>query len=397
MIKFSIHTKKTKGLNEMNKKEISEIRKLFTPDNSVITRICGCYVDGEKEIKCKTKEAFHSLSEDEAFKYFEIFKRSLSGTLGKNLLNLDFPLDQEMESGTQDFLLKLRNDKLEDDTLLDEFYNKVIDNYEYPSNYYIILIHAIYDIPGKSSDGDRMFDASDEVYDYILCSICPVNLNKSGLSYHANEGRIGECIRDWVVSPPAKSFLFPVFNERQTDIHSLLYYSKNPQELQLGFIENVFGATEPMSAESQKEAFHSIITETLGDECNYDVVKNIHENLNEMIEENKAEPEPLVIAKNELRHILEESGVPNEKMEIFEETYNSTAGDKTSLLASNIAEMQKFNIQTPDVIIKVNPDRTDLVQTKIIDGRQCLVIAVDDHIEVNGVSVRTMKSQNNTY
>ncbi len=160
----------------MNKKEISEIRKLFTPESSVITRICGCYIDGEKEIKCKTKEAFHSLSEEEAFKYFEIFKHSMSGTLGKNLLNLEFPLEQEMEGGTQEFLLKLRNSKLEDDGLLDEFYNKIIENYEYPSNYYVTLIHAVYDVPGKSTAGDEMFDASDEVYDYMLCSICPVNL-----------------------------------------------------------------------------------------------------------------------------------------------------------------------------------------------------------------------------
>ena len=377
----------------MNKKEISEIRKLFTPESSVITRICGCYIDGEKEIKCKTKEAFHSLSEEEAFKYFEIFKHSMSGTLGKNLLNLEFPLEQEMEGGTQEFLLKLRNSKLEDDGLLDEFYNKIIENYEYPANYYVTLIHAVYDVPGKSTAGDEMFDASDEVYDYMLCSICPVNLDKSGLSYHADDGRIGERTRDWLVAPPAKAFLFPAFNDRAADIHSLLYYSKNPEELQPGLIENVFGASEPMSADNQKETFHTIITETLGDECHYEVVKNIHETLNEMIEENKDEPEPLVITKNEIRHILEESGVPNEQMESFEKTYDSTAGVNTSMLASNIAEIKKFNIQTPDVIIKVNPDRTDLVQTRIIDGRQCLVIAVDDHIEVNGVNVRTIREQ----
>lgn len=32
----------------MTKQEISEIKKLFTPKNCSITRICGCYVDGEK-------------------------------------------------------------------------------------------------------------------------------------------------------------------------------------------------------------------------------------------------------------------------------------------------------------------------------------------------------------
>ena len=380
----------------MNKKEISEIKKLFTPDSSVITRICGCYVDGEKQIKCQTKEAFHSLSEEEAFKYFEIFKRSMSGTLGKNLLNLDFPLEQEKEGGTQEFLFRLRNSRLEDDALLDEFFNKIIEHYEYVSNYYIIIIHALYDIPGKSTDGSEMFDASDEVFDYMLCSICPVNLDKSGLSYNANDGRIGERSRDWLVAQPAKAFLFPSFNDRRTDIHSVLYYSKNPEELSPSFIENVLGAAEPMTADSQKENFQTVITETLGEECSYEDIKNIHEALNEMIEEHKDQPEPLEISKREVRKILEESGVANEQMALFDESYDTTIGEHVPVLAMNIAETKKFSIQTPDVIIKVNPDRTDLIQTKVIDGRECLVIAVDDHIQVNGLNVRTIKKEGTT-
>ena len=77
----------------MNKKEISEIKKQFSPNNCAITRICGCYVDGEKNKKTELKEAFLSLSEEEMFKYFEIFKKTLSGTIGKNLINMEFPLE----------------------------------------------------------------------------------------------------------------------------------------------------------------------------------------------------------------------------------------------------------------------------------------------------------------
>ncbi len=371
----------------MNKKEILEIKKQLTPDEAVITRICSCYGTGEKQMICKNKEDFHNLSDPETVQYFKLFKKSLSGTSGKNLLHLEFPPEQEKEGGTQEFFLNLRNSRLDDDDLLDEFYSMIIEFYESASNYYIILLHGVYDIPGRASAGDEMFDTSDEVYDYILCCICPVKLDKSGLSYHADDGRIGERTRDWLVAAPAKAFLFPAFNDRTADIHSLLYYSKHPEKLQPGLIENVFGISKPMSADNQKETFHTIITETLGEECCYEVVKNIHETLNEMIEENKDEPEPLVITKNEIRQILEESGVPNEQMEAFEQTYDSTAGVNTSMLASNIAEVKKFNIQTPDVSIKVNPDRTDLVQIRMIDGRQCLVIAVDDHLEVNHIPV----------
>ena len=187
----------------MNKKEVLEIRKQFTPENCTITRICGCYVDHEKEKKMEMKKAFLSMPEEEAFKYFDIFRHTLSGTVGKNLMTMEFPLDQELEGGAQELLLRLRDTKLTDDLLLEEFYDKVIENYEFAENYYIILIHAAYDVPGKSSDNMEMFDASDTVYEHIMCSICPVKLTKAGLTYNAEKNNIEDRIRDWFVEMPA--------------------------------------------------------------------------------------------------------------------------------------------------------------------------------------------------
>ena len=375
----------------MNKKEVLEIRKQFSPRNCAITRICGCYVDHEKNKKMESKDAFLSLPEEEAFKYFDIFKKTLSGTIGKNMLNMEFPLDAEMPGGTQEFLLKLRDSKLEDDMLLEEFYDKVIATYEYAENYYIILIHSMYDIPGKSTDDLEMFDASEDVYEYLLMSICPVSLSKAGLCYNAEDNRIEDRVRDWIEDMPDKGFLFPAFNDRNTDLHSVLYYTKKSEDLQPEMIEQLLGAQMPMSADTQKETFQMIIEDTLGEDGDYETVRNIHETLNDLIEEHKEEPEPLKLDKTDVKKIFEQSGVSAEKMEHFDRNYEENAGEKTSLLASNIAETRKFNIETPDIIIKVNPDRADLVETRIIDGRQCLVIPVDDHIEVNGINVRTMK------
>ena len=375
----------------MNKKEVLEIRKQFTPANCAITRICGCYVDHEKTKRLESKDAFLALPEEEAFKYFDIFKKTLSGTLGKNLLNMEFPLEQEMPGGTQEFLLKLRDSKLDDDMLLEEFYDKVIENYMYDENYYIILIHAMYDVPGKASDGMEMYDASDLVYEYLLCSICPVSLSKAGLSYHAEENRIADRIRDWIVDKPDKGFLFPAFTDRNMDIHGVMYYTKKSGDLQEEIINQVLGAKMPMSADTQKETFQMLIEDTLGEDGDYETVRNIHETLNDLIEEHKEEPEPLALDKVDVKKIFENSGVPAEKMELFEQTYEAAAGEKSSLLAENITETRKFNIETPDVVIKVNPDRADLIETRLIDGRQCIVIPVDDHIEVNGINVRTMK------
>lgn len=375
----------------MNKKEVLEIRKQFTPANCAITRICGCYVDHEKTKRLESKDAFLSLPEEEAFKYFDIFKKTLSGSLGKNLLNMEFPLDQEMPGGTQEFLLKLKNSKLEDDMLLEEFYDKIIENYEYEENYYIILIHAMYDIPGKGTDELEMYDASDEVFEYLICSICPVSLSKAGLCYNAEDNRIEDRIRDWIVDKPDKGFLFPTFTDRSTDIHGVLYYTKKSQDLQPELINQVLGAKMPMSADSQKETFQMIIEDTLGEDGDYETVRNIHETLNEIIEEHKDEPEPVSLDKTDVKKIFENSGVPAEQMEVFEQTFEAAAGEKSILIAENIAETRKFNIETPDVVIKVNPDRADLIETRIIDGRQCIVIPVDDHIELNGINVRTIK------
>lgn len=380
----------------MNKKEVLEIRKQFTPANCAITRIAGCYVDHEKNKKMESKSAFLSLPEEEAFKYFDIFKKTLSGTMGKNILNMEFPIDQEMPGGTQEFLMKLKASKLEDDMLLEEFYDKVIATYEYAENYYIILIHAMYDVPGRSSDNLEMFDASDEVYEYLVCSICPVSLSKAGLSYNAESNCIQDRIRDWVVDMPDKGFLFPAFNDRSTDIHGVLYYTKKSEDLQPELIEQLLGARMPMSANTQKETFQMLIEDTLGEDGDYETIRNIHDTLNDMIEEHKEEQEPLQLDKTDVRKVFEKSGVSSEKMECFDQNYEETAGEKTSLLATNITETKKFQIETPDIVIKVNPERADLIETRVIDGRQCLVIAVDDHIEVNGVNVRTLKRKKST-
>lgn len=380
----------------MNKKEVLEIRKQFTPANCAITRIAGCYVDYEKNKKMESKSAFLSLPEEEAFKYFDIFKKTLSGTMGKNMLNMEFPIDQEMPGGTQEFLMKLKASKLEDDMLLEEFYDKVIATYEYAENYYIILIHAMYDVPGRSSDNMEMFDASDEVYEYLVCSICPVSLSKAGLSYNAESNCIQDRIRDWVVDMPDKGFLFPAFNDRSTDIHGVLYYTKKSEDLQPELIEQLLGARMPMSANTQKETFQMLIEDTLGEDGDYETIRNIHDTLNDMIEEHKEEPEPLQLDKTDVRKVFEKSGVSSEKMECFDQNYEETAGEKTSLLATNITETKKFQIETPDIVIKVNTERADLIETRVIDGRQCLVIAVDDHIEVNGVNVRTLKRKKST-
>lgn len=370
--------------------EILEIRKQFKHENCAITKVSGCYVDGEKTVRTRFTESFLCLPEEETFKYFEIFKKTLSGTIGKNLINMEFPTDSEFEGGTQEFLLRLRDSELKEEVLLEEFYEKVIRMYDYVGNYLILLIYSAYDVPGKTSDKLMMEDASDEVYRYILCSICPVKLSKPGLSYNEETNHIQKRIQDWVVGAPVNGFLFPAFNDRSTDLHNILYYSGDPEELHTDFVDQLLGCRVPMSAGGQKETFQALITETLGEACEYDIIRNIHEKLNEIIEEHKLNeiPEPLTLDKTEVKTLFAECGVEEEKLEVLEKNYDKVAGENTALLAANVANTRVFEVKTPDVVIKVNPDRADLVETKIVDGRKCLVIEINDLVEVNGIVVK---------
>lgn len=374
----------------MNKKEISEIKKLFTNKKCCISRICGCYVDGCKNKITTFREAFLSLPEEEIFKYFSLFRASLSGTLGKNLMNMEFPLETEAEGGTQDFLLRLRDSHLKDDELLELFYNKIIDNYAYGENYLILLTDASYDVPGRSSDGTELDDSSDYVYEHILCTICPVNLSKEGLCYNAGTNSFENRIRDWIVEKPEHAFLFPAFNDRNSDIHAVLYFSRNSETVQSEFIDGVLGCIPPMTFKNQKNTFSEVVTEVLGEECNFETVIKLQENLNAFIDEHKEEPEPAILDKADVKRLLEVSGADNSCINGFDDRYDKTAGSSAGFMAANVAASRTLEVKTPDIIIRVSPDRTDLIETRCIDGTTYLMIEVNDNIEINGITVKPL-------
>ena len=372
----------------MNKKEVSEIKKLFTPAGCAITRICGCYVDAEKEKRTELKEAFLSLPEEEAFKYFTIFRGAMSGTLGKNLINMEFPLHTEAEGGTQEFLLRLRDSELKDDVLLEEFYDKVIDNYDYGENYYIILIHCAYDIPAKSTDGNEMFDASDYVYSFIQCSVCPVKPTKPALGYYVAENEFRTRTADWLVAPPELGFLFPAFDDRSANLYNALYYTRNTAENHPEFVEAVFQTQAPMAADTQKETFQALLADSLGEECDYDVVQAVHDQLCDLVDEHKhsREDEPLTLSKEVFKGMLECCGVTQERVEQFDRTFDDQFGADAGLNPQNLLQRQ-MDIRMPDVTIRISPERSDLVETRVVDGTRYLMIRVDEGVEVNGVNI----------
>jgi len=372
----------------MTRKELSEIKSQYTLEDCGILRLCGCYVDGERNKITQFNENFLNLPEEEKHKYFDIFKKTLSGTPGKNLVDMKFNVDAYADEGARTFLMNLRDSGLKDDRLLNEFYDRIINNYSYVGNYLILLINQVYDIPAVTTDNIEMDDASDEVYSYILCSICHVNLSKPGLGYDEEDNNFHDKKQNHMVDVPDVGFLFPAFNKRSADEDMTLFYTKDVSEFEDGLIDCLLDCAVPLPAKQQKETFTSLVNEALGEEADLEIVKNIHENLEQIIEEKKQEsPAPVMLDKTEMKDLLEKSGVKEEKLENFEEHFEMAAGEHGKLVASNVSSGKKFEVKTPDVVIKINSDKTDIVSTQVIDGRQCLVIQIDERLEVNGISV----------
>ncbi len=372
----------------MTRKELNEIKSQYTLEDCGILRLCGCYVDGERNKITQFNENFLNLPEEEKHKYFDIFKKTLSGTPGKNLVDMKFNVDAYADEGARTFLMNLRDSGLKDDRLLNEFYDRIINNYSYVGNYLIILINQVYDIPAVTTDNIEMDDASDEVYSYILCSICHVNLSKPGLGYDEEDNNFHDKKQNHMVDVPDVGFLFPAFNKRSADEDMTLFYTKDVSEFEDGLIDCLLDCAVPLPAKQQKETFTSLVNEALGEEADLEIVKNIHENLEQIIEEKKQEsPAPVMLDKTEMKDLLEKSGVKEEKLENFEEHFEMAAGEHGKLVASNVSSGKKFEVKTPDVVIKINSDKTDIVSTQVIDGRQCLVIQIDERLEVNGISV----------
>ena len=375
----------------MNKKEIMEIKKRFKKEGCTFTRMCGCYVDGEHNRVTRLGKTFLNLDEEEFFKYLELAKKVLSGTPGNNLLELEFPLSEEEQGGRQQFLLGLRESKLKSEDLLERFYDLVIDHYDYAGNYLILIFHDAYDVPLKTKD-HRSLDESEEIYEYLLCAICPVTLSKPGLGYLEQSNEIGLRLRDWVVGVPDAGFVFPAFTDRSTDIHAALFYTKNAKEPPEGLIEGVLGCSKKMTAAEQKEVFRSFLEDTLGEECSYETVKEIHDNIQEKIIDSGTpsvkgeEPEQIELSKDSICEILNASGVSEEKITQAEQEYDKKIGD-TPLYAQNVIDQRKFEVKTYDVVLHVKPEKASQIKSQIIDGKKCLVIPMDadENVNVNGI------------
>jgi len=402
----------------MNKKDVFEIKSRLKKTGCTFTKMCGCYVNANKEILVNFNETFLNLKDEEFYKYLDVAKKTLSGTMGNNLIELDFPLEEEKAGGKQQFLMGLRESKLKNVGLLETFYQLIIDTYEYAGNYLILAFHDAYDVMTKTTDNSKL-DESEEVYEYLLFAICPVTLTKPGLGYLETENRIGPRNRDWVVGAPENGFIFPAFTDRSADIHSVMFYTKNPKEPHKELMELALGCPAKSTATEQKNTFHTIIKNAIDDtEKSSKVFLDIQESLSQMAEEqtssSDSSKEPVILTNKSVQEILQDSGLSEEITTKIETAYVENFSDEPPVLDHLIdkkvlAENEKRKVEKAlvqqvqklkekleetteavnyDVVLRVKPEKVDQITSQIIDGKKCIIIPMDEneHANVNGVA-----------
>ena len=297
----------------MQRKDLLEIKKRFKKNECTFTRMTGCYVNATKEKVTSFSNVFLNLPDEEYYKYLEIAKKTLSGTIGNQLLELSFPMEEESGAmSKQQFFMGLKASALKDEGLLERFYDLVIDSYDYTGNYLILLFHDAYDVITKTEDNLKL-DESEEVYEYILCSLCPVTLSKPGLGYLEEENKIGVRLRDWIVAPPENGFLFPAFTDRSSDIHSLLYFTKNTKEPHEAFMENGLGCPAKRTSMQQKKAFENVVKQAVGDdEATEEVFLKLQDSLCTMLdrqEEAGNEDTPIELNQDVFHDVITDSDI----------------------------------------------------------------------------------------
>lgn len=396
----------------MNKKEVAEIKRRLKKESCTISKMVGCYVNSSKDKVCTFSESFLSLEDEEFHKYLEIANKTLSGTVGNNLIELEFPIEAEENGAPQQNLMALKKSGLEDENLYNAFFDHIIETYDFVGNYLILLYYDNYDVMVKTSDNMKL-DESEETYEYIICSICPVMLSKPGLGYREDEHRIGARIRDWVVGPTDSGFIFPCFTDRSSDIHSIMMYTKKADDPHKELWEMGLGCASKLTTQEKKNAFTNILTQTIGPdkEDTSDIIVDIQANLNDYIEEKKevvGKDDDIMLDSEVVEEILKDVPISEEKTEKITKNYEEFFKEAlpeaeeildTKVLKNNELRLEKKSLQERvadltsqlkesgvigedgkenDIIVKVNPEKIEQISTTFLDGKKCIIIPVDD-------------------
>ena len=378
----------------MIQKEVSELRRRFRPDKNAISRIYGCYVNTNREIISYLNEPVGLMTQEESEQYLGLLKKAISGTLGKNLVDIVFSTQQVADSEEHRLLMALRQSALKDTAAREAFFQRVIQSLDMGDcNYLILLAHDAYDVPYRGKDDDLQPDASDQVFSYLVCAICPVKDGKPALGFFAGENEFHSCMAKQIIGQPELGFLFPAFDNRSANLYNALYYLRKPEVSHPEFVEAVFRAELPMTSVEQREAFCGALQEALEEDCSVDVVQTVHERLRELVEGHKEAkiPEPLEVSAREIGQFLRDAGISDQRVQQFCQQCDERFGKQSPLRPENLVDCRRFQLKTESASVTVDPAQSYQVEGRILEGRKYLLIPADDGAELNGVPVDIRK------
>ena len=371
----------------MTEKELREIKRRFRPERSNIAKIRGCFVNENKQIIYRISQPMEFSDSAVSEKLLSAMKKVLSGSIGTSLNEISFSTKQVLESAEHKLLMRLRETRLADDDALEELYRGVIESLNLEGNYVILLANDIYDVFAYGKDGEKSESA--EVFSYLICAICPIKNLPEALSFKESDCLFHSLAASGILGSAELGFMFPAFDDRRTNIYGALYYTRSLSENYPAFTERIFAAEPKMPPKAQKAAFSGCLSSSLGDECSYDVVRSVHAQISEMIEAHKEAkiPEPLTLTKATVKTVLENCGIAEDKLEKISEAFDESFGPNAELSPKNIISSGKFELKTPEVSIKVDPEHKDLIKTETINNVKYVMIRVDGGVEVNGINI----------
>ncbi len=372
----------------MTDKELAEIKKRFKPDKGNIAYVHGCYVAATKEIVSKFEVPVNMLSEEQQDWLLKLMKKSISGAVGRNLMNIEFSTEQ-VESGEEYKLLSdIRESELKNEELLDTLYEKIISSFVTDGNYLILLAYDAYDVPSFSKNDEDLMDSTD-IFRYFVCSICPIKITRAALGFSTADNSFRNIGAESAVSAPEIGFMYPCFDDRKTNIYNALFYTRSTKENYAEVVESLFGVTAQMPAAEQKQTFRNVVSDSTSESRNLGFVQSVHNMISDMITEHKEskDPEPLMLDKNDVRRVLTTCGAKDEEMVSFDENFVNGFGEKIEIPPQNIIDPKQFELKNSYVSIKVDPKFSFMVDAKVVDGVKYIMIRADEGVEVNGIGI----------
>lgn len=374
----------------MNRKEVNEIKKNFTDRSGFFTmdRILTGFIDADKNVLYHAVQPCVTMPIEFKEVCDMTLIKVLSTQVGKKFTEYEFPNSAYDIGHVQPLLYSLLNTELKDNEVCIKFLEHIANNIVYTGPFAVITAYCTYTIRKKNKTDELDDFDSEELYRYVLTAICPADTGTDGFVFDKEDKEILKKLNDELIidKVPTDGFLFPVFDNRSSDINHVMIYSKSTTSPNVSLVEDVLECEFVMSPDVERESFRSIIKSVAGDDLDYTMLNTVNEKIKDVIDESSNDTEVTLLGPTVLKDILRDTGLDEAKVNSVDAVYRHTCGDSI-ITAANVVE-HKNTVQAPGIKIDISSGFSDKLRTSVVDGRRCILIDLDDPtVEVNGLPI----------